>query len=1546
MTDTELAKRIAELPLEKRALLFQQLQKQREKEQAAEAETQRIPRQPRESETYPLSFAQQRLWFLNNFEPESPEYNVPQAFRIEGELDPEVMQRALREVVRRHETLRTTFRSVEGEPAQVIAQVVDMEVPYVDARARVSDPADAWSEALRLAAADAREPFDLTLGPLMRAKLFRAGEREYLLYYNVHHIAYDGWSMGVFARELAAIYDAFAAGLPVTLPELPVQYLDFALWQRRWLSGEILEAQLAYWRRRLASVPPLELPTDRPRPAVRTHNGTAIPLVLGERLQRELKGFAQREGSTLFIVLLAAFKALLHHWTTQEDISVGTLIANRRRPEVEAMIGFFANSLVLRTDLSGDPTFRELLARERETSLDAYAHQDVPFEKLVEELNPPRDMARTPLFQVMLMLLNTPGEAMDLPGLKLRPVAIESRTSKMELSVYLVDAPTGVEGFLEYNTDLFERATMERLLDHYQRVIGTVIEDPEVPLSELSLLSEEERRQVLVDWNATQAAFPPTTLHGWIEERVRQAPEAVAVEFEASRLTYRELDGRANRLARHLRGLGVGPETLVGIAMERSLEMLVGVLGVLKVGGGYVPIDPEYPKERLTHMLEDSRVPVLLTQESLLERLPEHGALVVAVDRDAAAIAAASAEPVDAGATPANIAYVIYTSGSTGKPKGVQIPHSAVVNFLSSMSRKPGLTSADTLLAVTTLSFDIAGLELYLPLVCGARLLLVSRETTQAGEKLREVLESKGVTAMQATPATWRLLLAAGWLGDRSLKILCGGEALPRDLASQLLGVCGSLWNVYGPTEATIWSTLDEVGAAGPITIGRPLDNTEIYLVSRQLKPVPVGVPGELLIGGAGLSRGYRGRPDLTAEKFIAHPFADLGGEPGVRLYRTGDLARHLADGRVEFLGRIDHQVKVRGFRIELGDIEAALDQHPAIAQAVVVAREDSPGSKQLAAYVVTAPGAEKPNVSDLRTHLKEKLPEYMVPAVFTFLEAMPLTPNGKVDRRALPAPDRASAAREYVAPRDDKEQFFCELWQELLNLERVGVNDDFFELGGDSLLVIRVVTKANKAAMGITTKQVFQHRTVADLAAVAGTIEILAEQGNLSGPLPWMPAQLQFLAQQHPNPGYHTLGMVFEPKDGALQVPLFERAMEHVVRHHDHLRVRLAGEGKDLHLVMDPPGAPVDMLRIDLSAIPEEMQLRAMGAAVRQVVISCKMEAGNLVRTVLFDDEPGKVRFLHITVHYMPADINSWPIFLDDLDAAYRQLEAGEPIAVPRKTTSARQWAERMAERAKPGGMPQQELDYWLAQAPLNPPRFPIDHDKGPNDWIMARVEPAELDVEETRILLQQVPRFLGVQIDAVLVTAVLAAFESWTGSRSLPVYMLGHGREALYDDMDLSRTVGWFNTIYPVLLDMGPGPDPIASARELNRQLRRIPHGGMGFGILRYLSSDPDVVDHMNRALAPQVFFNYFGPDSSKELGRLAKVQVFGGFHQDRRARRLCPLTVGIPIVEDRMQVKWEYNLNLHDAETIKPLAQRAAEVLRWFINDFRTRGTGAAS
>ncbi|HBL27310.1 MAG TPA: non-ribosomal peptide synthetase [Acidobacteria bacterium] len=1535
---SDLARRLAALPPDKRLALFAQLQKEKERagEPAPGAGPGQIPRRPRTpGGLYPVSFAQQRLWFLHQYDAGSPEYNIPQMFRLRGRLDAAALTRALDAIVLRHEALRTTFKGVEGHPVQWVAEDSDLEVPLDDLTGRPQDGRE--TEARRRAAEEARRPIDLSQSPLLCARLYRLAAEEHLLFLNVHHIVYDGWSQGIFLRELAVFYAAFQAGLPPDLPALPVQYVDFSAWQRDWMSGEVLARQLAYWRRQLAAAPPLELPTDRPRPALRTHAGAARAFALSRGLTEDLARLAQAEGATLFMLLGAAFKALLHHHTGQEDITVGTLLANRRRPELEGLIGFFANTLALRTDLGGDPTFRELLRREREVALDAYAHQDLPFEKLVEEINPPRDLARTPLFQAMLILQNAPGGPLLLPGLSLEAVPVDSRTAKTDLTLYMTEEEE-LTGFVEYNCDLFEAGTIDRLLGHFQLLLAAVAAAPQLPLSGLPLLGEAERRELLCGWNDTRAELPAVTLHGLILARLAETPDAVAAVCADQVLSCGALAARAGRLAHHLRSLGAGPETLVGVAVERSLDLLVAVLGVLASGGAYVPLDPDYPRERLAHMLDDASLPLLVSHEKLLDKIPAAGARLVVLDRDAAALDAAPQEAPGERAVPGGLAYVIYTSGSTGRPKGVQVPHRAVVNFLLSMARRPGLGRGDALLAVTTLSFDIAGLELYLPLVTGGTVLLATRGEASAGEELRALLERSGATALQATPATWRLLFAAGWPGAPHLRVLCGGEALPRDLANQLAASTGALWNVYGPTEATIWSTLERLEPGeGPVSIGRPLANTQIYLLSRRLEPVPVGVPGELWIGGAGLARGYRNRPDLTGERFLPHPFPELVEEPGARAYRTGDLARFLPDGRLEFLGRIDHQVKVRGFRIELGDLETALAAHPAVVQAVALAREDRPGDKRLVAYLVPRPGQAAPDVTALRAWLKDKLPEYMMPALFLPLAAFPLTPNGKVDRRALPKPDPAATAKEHTAPRNQAEESLAAIWAEVLSLERVGIHDDFFELGGDSLLVIRVVTKANKAGLGVTTRQVFQHRTVAELAAAAGSIEIVAEQGPVTGPLGFTPAQLHFLELRHPAERVHSLGFLLEGKDAPLDPAVVEAALTRVVEHHDNLRVRLCRDASGWRLLTDPPG-PQAVSRIDLAALPEARHREALQQAMRETVQSYDLEQGPLFKALFFD-LPGRL-LLFLTAHFLPVDVGSWQILFDDLDLACRETLAGRPVRFQAKTTSARQWAGRLADRGRPGVMPTEERDYWLAQTPSAPARFPMDHETGPNDWPSARHVPVELDEADTEILLQQLPRAHGVQIDALLLTAILSAFEPWTGARSLPILLLGHGREALWDDMDLSRTVGWFNTIYPVLLDLGPDPDPAAAARGLNQQLRRVPFGGIGYGVLRYFSTDRKVVDRFTAALEPQVFLNYFGPDNAKELSGLCKLEHFSGYALDRKTLRMCPITIGGYVLNDRLVIKWEYSVNLHRPTTIEALARRCGDVLRRFVADFRSR------
>jgi len=1072
---SNLAERVAALSPEKRELLLQQLNKNRDASQT------RIKPQSRESNAFPLSFAQQRLWFLNQFEPDSASYNLPRAVRLTGSLNLAALEQSFNEIIRRHEVLRTTFAYADGQPLQLISPALTLTLPVINL--------SAWSEAereaevRRLSLEESQQPFNLAQGPLLRITLLRLSEEEHVVLLTMHHIVSDAWSTGVLIRELAALYDAFSQGNPSPLPQLPIQYADFAYWQRQWLQGEILASQLAYWKQQLGDrlpLPILQLPTDHSRSAIQTFRGATQSFELSPTLSQALKVLSQREGVTLFMTLLAAFKTLLYRYSGQEDILVGSPIANRNRAEIEGLIGFFVNTLVLRTVLSGNLSFKTLLGRVREVALGAYTHQDLPFEKLVEELQPERDLSHTALFQVMFILQNAPMASLDLPGLTLRPLDIGSGTAKFDLTLYMMDTEQGLLGALEYNTDLFDACTITRMLGHFSTLLEGIVANPEERLSDLPILTEYERHQLLVGFNQHQIQncnCIKQCIHQLFETQVEQTPDAVAVIFEDQQLTYQELNRRANQLAHYLQKLGVEPEVLVGICVERSLDMVVGLLGILKAGGAYVPLDPAYPKERLAFILQDAQVSVLLTQQLLdfgLE-LPT----VVYLDTEWESIAQHSADNPIRGAAADNLAYVIYTSGSTGKPKGVQISHGAVINFLKSMCLTLELTDQDILLAVTTITFDIAALELYLPLIVGARVVVASREVATDGVQLLAQLMKSGATTMQATPATWRMLVKAGWHpSHQSLKILCGGEALPQNLAEQLLQRSASLWNLYGPTETTIWSAAYLVRPEDSgVLIGQAIANTQIYVLDECIQPVPIGVAGEMYISGAGLARGYLNRPELSAERFIPNP---LSTNSGVRLYKTGDLARYLPNGQLEYLGRIDHQVKIRGFRIELGEIEAVLGQHPKVRETVVLAREDVPGDKRLVAYIVSNQ-EQTPSVSDLRSWLQEKLPEYMVPAAFVFLQALPLTSNGKVDRRALPAPNTARPDLEsnFVAPRTVEQKVLADIWAKVLGIEKVGIYNNFFALGGDSIRSIQVRAYAQEQGLRFSLQQLFQHQTI-----------------------------------------------------------------------------------------------------------------------------------------------------------------------------------------------------------------------------------------------------------------------------------------------------------------------------------------------------------------------------------------------------------------------------------------------------------------------------------
>jgi amino acid adenylation domain-containing protein/non-ribosomal peptide synthase protein (TIGR01720 family) len=2074
-------KRLAELSPDEQVALFEQLRKRRQQEQKVSASPSAPPisRQSRQSRVFPLSFAQQRLWFLDQFEPDTSLYNIPEALHIKGQLQLHALQHTLEALVARHEPLRTTFVARDGEPVQVIAEHQAVSLPCVDLRGLPEQEREA--AALRLVREEGALPFNLAKGPLLRTTLLRLDEAEFLLLLSMHHIISDGWSKGVLMRELMTLYQTLLyhpEQATSCLPEQPIQYADFAVWQRQWLQGGALEEQLAYWKNQLADLPPLQLPTDYPRPTVRTIEGAATARMLADGLAERLVALSRQEKCSLFMVLLAALNVLLSRYTGQEDIAVGTAIANRNRAEIEGLIGFFVNTLVLRTHLSGNPTFRELLGRVREVCLGAYAHQDLPFERLVEELQPSRDLSGTPLVQVMLTLQNAPKSAARVPGLSISPLQAEVRTSKFDLTLFVAGDERGLLLDVEYKKELFEEATISRMLAHLEMILAAVVANPDQPISAIPLLTPAERNQLLVERNPPRPNYrQDDCLHELFEKQAEATPDAVALVYEGEQLTYGALNERANQLAHTLRGLGVGPDACVGLCVERSLDLLVGILGILKAGGAYVPVDPATPRERISFILKDSQAPILLTQKPLLAQLPPlarqpnagghdpKSPLAICLDEDWPLIAQASTKDTLSLSAPSNLAYIIYTSGSTGLPKGALITHHNATRLLAATDPWYHFGRQDVWTLFHSYAFDFSVWEIWGALAFGGRLVIVPRLVAQSPDAFYELLVSEQVTILNQTPSAFRQLMQveerfseARPLAPQSLalrSVIFGGEALNiqslqpwwehhPDHSPRLI-------NMYGITETTVHVTYRPLAEADlhlstGSSIGSPIPDLSAYVLDRHLQLVPVGVPGELYVGGAGLARGYLNRPDLTAERFIPHPFSP---EPGARLYKTGDLVRYRPNGDLEYLGRIDQQVKIRGYRIELGEIEAILQQHPAVREAVVVVHEDgaqslaqpAPGQeedhshKRLVAYVtrkqhqdrsaeaapseawldeqvaqwqqvfdtiyqqpsdqkdptfnsigwnssytgqaipeeemrewvdhtverilatrpqrvleigcgtgllllriaptctdywgtdfspevlealrtqvinqqlaqgallhrhaddftsplaeqqgtfdmvilnsvaqyfpnveyllrvlqgavqmvapggclfvgdvrnlplletfhtsvqmrqaplsllkeqlrqrvqkriaqenelvldpafffalqqtlpqishvevqlkrghhhneltrfrydvrlfvngevspvvepqavdwqkerltlptlrgvlenqqperllvknipnarlltdvkaaallasetlegtvgqlwqevgastheqgidpedlwklgdelsytvtitysedgaldaydlrlvrqVQAPVAEsstlsaptnekaaeqrRPNrltaflrhplrtlhkrnpaataaqpdgspqqpgttrevlaarearaghladasqrpvgrsgeiplqpwsayatnplqretttslIPELRDYLKRRLPDYMIPAIIMVLDALPLTSNGKLDRKALPSPDgtRPELKSAFVAPRNDNERLLAEIWAEVLGIEQIGIQDNFFELGGDSLMSIRVVAKASKVGLNITTKQLFQHQTIAELAAVAGTTAILAEQGIVTGPMRAMPAHRFTFGPKMGDPGCHSLVYLLERQE-PLEPALLEQVAQHLLAHHDALRLRAIPKADDWELFITDNERPVPFWQVDLSGLTEVEQVAAIRTLMRDTALHFNLAEEPLLRVAHCYLGHRKPTPVIVAGHSLVVDMQSWQFLLEDLQIAYRQLSQGGPIQLPPKTTSYKQWSDRLVEYAQ---SPQllAELPFWLSESRQRVRPLPVDYPGGLNTGASLRQALALLSEEETQTLLREIARAEGVQLDALLLTAVAQSIMQWTNERLLLFTVEGHGRAPHFDDIDLSRTLGTLAMDFPLLLDLEQTASPGEALQTVAAELQQLAQRSINYSALRHMNTDAAIVEQLAALPQPAVFFNYLASSMVPEVVEYKVSGPYNGRLYTINDTTLQPVPILVTgyIAGGQLQATWHYSANQYRAETMERLAHQTMQEVRVLIKHLQQR------
>lgn len=1496
---------------------------------------------------FPLSLAQKQLWYQEIICPGNTAYNIPIALRLSGYLDQRALEEAFRKIISRHEILRTTFAIENGEPIQLIHIEQDFHLEQ-----KITElPLDEREESLRKQlAAESRQPFNLVKGPLMRAILYQIQAQEHILLVNLHHIISDGWSLGIFVKELTQFYRAFVRDSEVSLLELPIQYGDYAEWQKTWLQEAAIQQELAYWKKALAEpLPVLDFPLDKLRPAQQTFNGALVREPLPASLTHSLTELAKEEGATFFMGALAVYQVLLFRYSGQTDIVVGSPMANRRRSELDNLIGFFVNTLPLRGDLSGQPTLRQFLRRVSQTCVEAYAHQDVPLELLVEKLKIKRTPSHSPIFQTLFALQNAPIGEIQLPGLTVTPIYLDNGGAKFDLSLMLEPSSEGWLAALEYNTDLFTPETAQRILRHYQQLLTAAVTTPDVCINALPLLTASERQELLALGSASEHSnFDPSNLVELFVNSARSHADRIAVTAPGKKLTYQELDQRSDQLAYFLQQKGVRAETRVGIFQERSEALVISLLAILKAGGTYVPLDPRSPPERLRFISEDSGIILLLTEEVLLSSIPAALAEIVVIDRIEFS---GEEEPTVTFASqilPSQAAYIIYTSGSTGQPKGCLVTHSNVVRLMRNTEAWFGFNENDVWTLFHSFAFDFSVWEIWGALLYGGKLVVVPYLESRSPDAFRTLLQQEGVTILNQTPSAFRQLIRADKEAEDKLAlraIIFGGEALELQSLKPWIERYGDgyprLINMYGITETTVHVTYrpifeDDILQNRGSVIGAAIPDLSLYVLDEALEPTPVGVPGEIYVGGMGISRGYLNRPALTAERFIPDAFSK---QQGARLYRTGDLARRLPNGDLEYLGRRDLQVKVRGFRIELGEIEAALAALPQVAEAVVITHSESEEDKRLVAYIVSNGLIDR---NQLRAALKERLPDYMIPAAFMFLDAMPLTAQGKINRKALPAPDwnQYAAGRSLTPPQTPAEKIICAVWEKVLGLDAVGVEDNFFDLGGDSILALRVAGEMRRQGRILTPKEIFQEQTVKRLAAVAKTMQAPAPAARVAGEVPLSPIQRWFFDLNLPNPNHWNQALLLEVNQ-SLEAPTLAAAIKVISAAHNSFRLRFRKEEGVWRQFYTENEASFVFEILDLALFSESEQNAAMQSACERLQRSLDLSNGPLARAAWFNLGENRPPRLFIVIHHLIVDGVSWRILLQDLAEAI----SGSQFSAP--TTSFQQWSQFLQTFAKSPDI-QAETPFWLDTLKGETTKLPLDFPNSLAENLESSVRRISLKLtrEQTNIFLTKANKAYHTQPQDLLLAALGKTLTNITQADTLQIMMEGHGREELSSGLDISRTLGWFTTLYPLRLNLPTSSlDKDILIKIVKEQLRSIPQRGLGYGLLRYLQNERETVDGLAVSFPAQISFNYLG----QVRGESGKNKLFRLLNEDTEIARdsegLRPHVIDIIgiVVEGELRVDWLYSSRLHRQETVAKWADDFQQKLLQILTYCTEPGVG---